>query len=46
MSKAQKKTMKAVYQVHIGMNVLDEHGMYNYDRAKRRAKSYHYWRSK
>ena len=46
LTKAEKKIRKAVYAIHLGVNTLNEFGMYDYQRARNRAKSVHYWSSK
>lgn len=49
MSKATKirnKRLKAVYQIHIAINHLNELGVYDYDMKRRKVKSYFYWSSK
>lgn len=46
MTKAQKKILKAVYQVHTSVNTLNEHGLYDIEKGRRRAKSVHHWESK
>ena len=44
--KANKKALKAVAQVHECVNNLNEHGVYDIEKARRRAKSYRYWMAK
>ena len=46
LSKPEKKIRKAVYAIHLGVNTLNEFGMYEIERAKRRVKSVHYWQTK
>ena len=41
--KANQKALKAVAQVDQCVNHLNEHGVYNIEKARRRAKSYRYW---
>ena len=46
MKKARKKALKAVYLVDQNCNYLNENGVYNFESAKRKAKSYAYWKEK
>jgi hypothetical protein len=41
--KAKQKALKAVAQVDQCVNHLNEHNVYNIEKARRRAKSYRYW---
>ena len=43
--KAKNKALKAVWFIHLGVNTLNELGLYDYERAKRKAKSCKYHQS-
>ena len=46
LTKSEKKVIKAVYAIHLGVNTLNEHGLYDYARARRRSKAVDFWKSK
>ena len=46
LTKSEKKIIKGVYAIHLGVNTLNENGCYDYERARRRSKSVSYWKSK
>lgn len=43
LSKAERRKLKAVYQIHKCVNFVNEKGAYEIDRAKRRAKSFWFY---
>ena len=43
LSKAEKKALKSVYIIHLCVNTLNEYGLYDYVKARRKAISIWYW---